>query len=558
MKEHRIIGLKYSHDASVALIENGRLVFATELEKINNSPRYMRAASLADFTNAFAISGHYFMDEQSTLVIDGWTDKSVWDDRSDFKTNKIGMIDNFDMPVSGYNTINVEGLTFEPCIGSFNFPYKSYGHLLGHIMATYCTSSFSKDKEDCYVLFSDGGLNGCVLYLNPNEKRVEYVAEIAAFTGTIYGFMGKYFGPFKDPEVAKVPLIDGVMPPTCGLDIAGKIMAYIAHGSVIEELMDNISAMYDITIAENKIKFPKFFEHEFLRNIMQIEGIENYNDATILRCIHEFIQRVYIAGVKKHVPRNSNLIFCGGSALNIKWNNAIRRDCEIDKFWICPVPNDSGSAIGMACCEMAFVHDHWHLEWGVYSGAHFILNSSCEGTPMEPYELGQFIANNNEEPVLCLYGRAEIGPRSLGHRSILMSPMNANTKDKLNKIKGREGFRPIAPICLVEDAKDLFHPGHEDKYMLFEHEVKFYNSHLIPAVIHIDGSARLQTVSGHDCKIMHKILSGVKSVSKFGVLCNTSANFNGTGFLPDLQSAKVFAKKNGIRYIWTKHTLIEV
>jgi len=147
-----------------------------------------------------------------------------------------------------------------------------------------------------------------------------------------------------------------------------------------------------------------------------------------------------------------------------------------------------------------------------------------------------------DEPVVFLNGRAELGPRALGNRSILGAPVNPGMKTTLNRVKKREDYRPVAPICIEEDAKGIFLPGSPDPLMLYDHLVKDDWKDKIPAVCHLDGTARLQTISHIDNPVIYELLMEYKKLSGVPLLCNTSANYNGKGFFPDAESATTWGQ----------------
>jgi hydroxymethyl cephem carbamoyltransferase len=125
-------------------------------------------------------------------------------------------------------------------------------------------------------------------------------------------------------------------------------------------------------------------------------------------------------------------------------------------------------------------------------------------------------------------GRWEMGPRALGNRSILAAPFSAETTARLNKIKQREGYRPIAPLCLEEDAGQWFEGSVPDPYMLYFSTVR---SEALKAVTHVDGTARAQTVTREQNPAVASLLTAFRDVTGFSVLCNTSLNFSGRGFI---------------------------
>lgn len=125
-------------------------------------------------------------------------------------------------------------------------------------------------------------------------------------------------------------------------------------------------------------------------------------------------------------------------------------------------------------------------------------------------------------------GRYEIGPRALGNRSILAAPFLESTRTRLNEIKQREQFRPIAPVCLEEDASRWFGCDRASAYMLYTHGVR---TDALAAVTHVNKTARIQTVSPATNRALYNLLVAFKARTGYGVLCNTSLNFHGRGFI---------------------------
>jgi carbamoyltransferase len=124
-------------------------------------------------------------------------------------------------------------------------------------------------------------------------------------------------------------------------------------------------------------------------------------------------------------------------------------------------------------------------------------------------------------------GRMEFGPRALGARSILASPLEPGMQEKLNQIKDREDFRPVAPVVLEEVASDWFTHGWRSPYMLFVDQVRADRAARIPAVCHVDGSARVQTVDSATNPALHGLLRAFADRTGVPVLVNTSFNTRG-------------------------------
>jgi carbamoyltransferase len=262
--------------------------------------------------------------------------------------------------------------------------------------------------------------------------------------------------------------------------------------------------------------------------------------------VHQFLEELLLERLSEKLRswRGTgpwNLCFGGGCALNIKWNSALRAHPDVREMWVPPFPNDSGSALGVAVLGRTRHRGSLGpVDWSARLGPALketpVVPAGWTSTGCDAAELAR-ILHESGEPVVVLNGRAELGPRALGGRSILAAPVDPAMKDELNRVKRREYYRPVAPVCLVEEAPAIFEPGTPDPHMLFEHVVRPEWVQRIPAVIHLDGTARLQTVAEADDPFLAEVLRRYHRLSGIPVLCNTSANFNGRGFFPDVESA---------------------
>ncbi len=553
------IGVKLTHDAAVALIKDNQLIFSVEAEKMNNNDRYAPALS-EDFILDVLHSQGFNIQDVDDIVLDGWVAG-----HSAFNRLRLG----------SYNELNEKSLH---CISDTIFEsrrYSSYPHVTGHILGAYMTSPFSKKMRPAASLIWDGRQPPRVDIVNPNLKYpIKHIGTISVFRGYIYGIMGYYFGPYKDMDVISGKNYND--PPTNPLlhshGIPGKLMSYIGLGKVDVELKAFMTRIYndvesfsygsdkDYTSFSNMHRGD--IEHFFMRSVYVMAKKLNCLDPDVLATVHQFIEELIVRRLVNILPEGMPLIYSGGCALNIKWNSAIYNSGHFEDVYIPPFANDSGSAIGAACCKLAHQDNLWSIDWSVYSGPEIINDEqnliNWESWKMSPMELGFFLSINPGEAVVTLSGRAEIGPRALGHRSILMCPEKEEAKHFLNNVKKREAFRPVAPIALEEDAKKYFHLTKNDKYMLFDSELNDEidtDVHLLKALRHLDGTARVQCVSKEDCSVVYEILSGYKLAKGYGILCNTSANYLGKGFFPSLSSAANWCNDVGVNFIWCNGTM---
>ncbi len=240
-----------------------------------------------------------------------------------------------------------------------------------------------------------------------------------------------------------------------------------------------------------------------------------------------------------------NLCIAGGVALNGVANNKLLKESQFENIHIPPSPGDAGSAVG--CVQyLHFIHNQnkriietnnaKRIQENIYVGPNFsqdeinqflnsndIIYESLEKKSLLQ-KTAKLIANGN---IVGWYqGKMEWGPRALGNRSILADPRNGNMKDILNeKIKHRESFRPFAPSILEEYVYDYFDIKMPSPYMLFVCNVK--QPEKIPAVTHVDGTARLQTVSKESNPLYYELINEFYSLTNVPVLINTSMNVMG-------------------------------
>ncbi|WP_339218629.1 carbamoyltransferase N-terminal domain-containing protein [Paenibacillus sp. FSL H8-0332] len=531
-------GLKLTHDGSVAVIQDDTLLFSYEVEKFNNNKRYSEIPDLTFVEEALALNG-YTAEEVEHYTIDGW---------AGLKTGEVitrCQGEDLTLMVAPYREAALSANSLFPYpgkglkLGGKERAYTSYLHSTTHLLSTYCASPFALRGEDAYLLVYDGGMYPRLYYFNYKQGMMENLGPIFMLIGNIYSLFALHFEPFFQKDLG--PRVDD-------LSVAGKVMAYIATGNVKEELMGCFERIYREHFSPSME-----FNWVFSREIKRFVDEHHISHADALASFHLYMERLLVdsinAAVRKHGNRSRNFCFIGGCSLNIKWNSAIRSSGIFDEVFISPFTNDTGSAIGAACCEMYRQTGNLHLKWSVYSGPSAVHNDPPEGWSQKAFSIQELarLLHETNEPVVVLNGRAELGPRALGNRSILATAIQPDMKDRLNVIKQRELYRPVSPICIEERAPLIFEPGTRDPYMLFDHILREPWSELIPAIRHLDGSARLQTVSKDDNPVIYDLLCEYEKLSGIPVLCNTSANLLGSGFFPDVRSATEW---NGTGYVW--------
>jgi carbamoyltransferase len=243
---------------------------------------------------------------------------------------------------------------------------------------------------------------------------------------------------------------------------------------------------------------------------------------------------------------NDVLSLAGGVALNCVANSRIFAESRYRTVWVQPAAGDSGTALGGALSVARDLGDHTAPMPGADLGRSW-TDDEIEAwltTARVPYSrpvdvadaVAECLAGNGV--VAWFEGRSEYGPRALGHRSLLAHPGHPVNLERLNDVKGREQFRPVAPMVLAERAHDIFSRGPlPSPYMLFVHDVAPDWRERIAAVVHVDGTARVQTVDADSEPLVARMLDRFERRTGLPVVINTSLNTAGRPMVDDPRDA---------------------
>ncbi|SDR98062.1 hydroxymethyl cephem carbamoyltransferase [Pseudomonas syringae] len=407
--------------------------------------------------------------------------------------------------------------------------YFSSSHERAHLLCAFGMSAFPKGTP-CYALVWEGGIGA--FYEIDSELSITLVADVLGQPGNRYGLL---YG-LADPTFPK----NGAYPRNSD---AGKLMALASYSNRStpsaeeKKLLDFLlSGPYQALDSYEGIESAPHFnvgpeDHEF-RNFAGI-----YSDA---------IFDIFYRFAKKHLKKKLPLVISGGCGLNCDWNSKWKETGLFSEIFVPPVANDSGSAIGTAVDAQFRFTGNPKIEWDVYAGLAF---GTLGAFNAERYDIRNVdsaaIADMLASDLILgwVSGRYEIGPRALGNRSILAAPFRDSTRIRLNEIKQREQFRPIAPVCLQDDAERWFGCTHESPHMLFTHRA---TTKALAAVTHVNGTARIQTVTSKTNKRLYDLLVAFKNRTGYGVLCNTSLNFNGKGFINNIADLDAYSVEHGL------------
>jgi carbamoyltransferase len=242
---------------------------------------------------------------------------------------------------------------------------------------------------------------------------------------------------------------------------------------------------------------------------------------------------------------NRSLVMAGGVALNCVANSRLWREGPYERIWVQPAAGDAGTALGAAMHIAAELGDRVGPMRTAALGRGWSDDALEERlrTAAVAYErpddvagaVAEALARN--EIVAWFQGRSEYGPRALGHRSLLADPRAAVNLERLNDVKGREQFRPVAPMVLAERAAEIFEGPLPSPFMLFTHDVRPGWAARIPAVVHVDGTARIQTVDRAQEPLVAQMLERFEALTGVPVVVNTSLNTAGRPMVDDPRDA---------------------
>jgi carbamoyltransferase len=367
-------------------------------------------------------------------------------------------------------------------------PRASFGHHKSHAAAGYYTSNYT--DAVIVVLDAIGEFNTSTIWVGEgsNIKQIYKQNYPVSF--------GLFYSAFTQ--------LIGLMPNQEEYIMMG--MAGYGDWTKYYKKVDNYFPTYN----KQKYNF-----HKGITDWGWVSEEDKFDIAAAVQVVYE--QRlIEFMNMAKSMTGKTNLVFMGGCALNCSANTFLWK--IFDSVWIMPNPGDAGSSLGAA----ALLYGK-HLNW---NGPYLGHNLSGE------YPVNEIVDEILKNKIVAVAnGRAEYGPRALGNRSILADPRDPDIKDKVNLIKQRENFRPFAPVIMEECAKEWFEMDFVSPYM--QYAVKCKKPDLIPSVVHVDGTSRVQTVNREQHRGLWRVLNKFYQQTGVPVLLNTSLNIKGKPLLND-------------------------
>lgn len=478
-----------SHDAALAVFIDKKLVFAS------HSERYSGVKNDAHLNDKLISEAKKW----------GAPDEIIWYERPLVKTLRQLRAGQ------GWKYFNKNNIS--KYLGSYGIlaPIKYTDHHLAHGAAGYYTSPFA--EASVIVVDSIGEFDTLTIWTATKEKGLKRI-----YNQWYPHSIGLWYSAFTQRL--------GLKPQEDEYILMG-MAAYGDSNRFKQEILQEFFYPMD------RKDIPKVnLKHNLHRGCMwwrpELNTPQDIMDiAAAVQAIYVHILK-YISDWARQNSPSGNLVLMGGCALNCAANSVIRGNWN--DAWIMPNPGDAGSAIGAPLA-------HWkqHITWpGPYLGHNIEGDYPVEEALQELLTTGIVGVAN---------GRAEFGPRALGNRSLLADPRGNDIKDRVNNIKKRQLFRPFAPAVLEEKSKDYF-DGFTGPFMQYTANCTDPG---LPAIIHGDGTSRVQTVSANESLGFRKLLERWYEETGCPILLNTSLNIKGKPIVNDELEATQFAEHYGVK-----------
>jgi len=540
------LGINKGHNASVALLENDKVLFFLESERLSNI-KHDR------FPFQAILQIKKYVDYIDYLVITGLSYTPEYDNKS--------QIDAYSAMVLGLDKTFFDH-------GFITIDYWNRHHDM-HAATAFYNSGF--DRALCIVKDAFGSQ----FWFNNEDAPLGYGKEITS--SFIFEYPNKlelvqkniaYAGKLVNDSLnidEKITLINGYSEGLAFEEIAkkigftsydaGKVMGLAPYGNKD----NNLKPFYKNGIINNDVFV--YLNNDLNNNFVNIESPKSFQEkANIAYELQTSVQE----NVKKYIldiienTKEKNICLSGGFFLNCVSNFNLLKSLPSDiNIYVEPISTDAGNAIGAAKYNYYSITKNKNKlpQTTIYYGPKYKytkkdLKNEKIINNVSFKDVAKLISEKN---IVAIYqGGSEAGPRALGNRSIVYDPRDPNGKDHVNIVKKRESFRPFAGSVLKEYAQDWFDLKilNESKYMMFAVDVLKDKQSLIPAITHIDGTCRVQTVSMEDNKNYYNLIKEFYKITGVPILFNTSFNLAGDTIVETLDDAIWTLKNSAINYLY--------
>ena len=535
-----ILGINAYHaDSSACLIKNNNLIFAVEEEKINREKHW--AGFPEKSINLGLKLNNIDGNDISDIAVNFNPYSNLYQKSTYFILNYLFGIKKKEIFTRTKTRLNFKRNLSFANKGNFKFHYVD--HHISHIASAYYASGFDKAiglSIDGFGDFTSLAIAECIGKEIKIKKKIHFPHSLGLFYEAVTQFLG--FKSYGDEY---------------------KVMGLSSYGKPIyfEKILDNLfinDELFKLNLSffnhtrsdyeydyRSNVEKKTIFSNKI--NILFLEEVKKNNNnfkedfAASAQKVFEYFLTKIILFIKKNFE-NENLVYAGGCALNSKANRIIYEKEYFKNIFIPYAPGDGGGSIGAAY----FIHQQKYKKKLINIKSPFIGPKytsekihDCVKKLENKYNFEHYSIKNykfytsvakilREKKVIgWFHENIEFGARALGNRSIIADPSNPNVKDLINlKIKRRESFRPFAPSIILDEKNKWFNNNIENPYMSYVEKIKIEKKNIVPGVVHIDNTCRLQTVTEHSNKNYFHLLNSFNNLTGIPILLNTSFNEN--------------------------------
>ena len=521
-----ILGLNSSpHDRSAVLVKDGKILIGIEEERLT---REKHSITYDQKYYNIESDGEYFL-------------KTFLGVKRDVLEDKLNLSINYCLKNAGLSAKDID------YIASSNFflntPFKEKNIIVNHHLCHAANAYYLSGFKNASILIVDGigdinnGKFETISFYKADRKKIDRIKEIS-------GEMAMYKNKPTNSMIAVTNSLGAFYKNVTALIGFGNFGEGITMGlapygkPIYKNLLDKF-----VKETDTGIKIDNKGIYLELRELIKNKNIDLQDKANIAASCQEIFDKLilHLVNLLYELNPSENLCLAGGCFLNAVANSSISEFSKFKNVFVPPTPGDNGTSIGAALYTYhnltnAKKYTPINSDY-IYLGKEYKESEIKKSLKKYENNLIYKKSNNITKNVANLLaarkiigwfqGRSEFGPRALGNRSILANPDTVEIRDFINKeVKIREDFRPLAPSVLAEYAKEYFNFGNKEKSstMLFTFAAKNKALKETPAIVHVDGSSRIQTVTRKDNPLYYSLISEFYKLTKIPLLLNTSLN----------------------------------
>ena len=500
-----ICGIQMGHEPSVCVTENGKIIYYNEERK------------LAKKKNQKYIP-YKCIDEIQLIKIDKFFCTGY-----NFNDQLIGCLESYLIHKNLIKNYGELRCLYQP-------------HHLSHLFKSYFDSGFKEAR----VFVIDGC--GSDWVLENNETGYEHCSVYHVDENGFKCIYKKIFTQSKSLKINKYLNAQTF----CDEDTVFDISNNLGIGNLYADMSDkfNFIAEEGKFMGYQSYGRPKKEYYELLDK----QDFKNYPvNVDAAATVQKFFEDKYLEIVKTY--QYKNMIFTGGATLNVVNNYKIKKHFNESNIYFEPVCGDEGNSIGIAYGFAYFLKQKIIQNKSIYLGSEILLDKNKLNNKkiFKDVDIDGIVKLLTKGNVVALVqGRAEAGPRALGNRSLLLDPTLKDCKIIMNDIKKREKFRPFACSILEENANEYFDLNHTSPTMMLAPQATEKSKKLIPNLIHVDNTCRVQTVNYEDNLVLYKLLKKFK----LPILMNTSFNLAGFAMVEKFEDVLFTLRNSNLKYVY--------